>query len=67
MTDLRIRELRQKAARLYIHLLDGIFEAIERGEINEEDGEDIIILTEITKKAMLDLSEWYVSDLKRGE
>lgn len=64
MTDLRIRELRQKAARLYIHLLDRIFEAMERGEISKEDGEDIIILTEITKKAMLDLSERYISDLR---
>lgn len=64
MTDLRVRELRQKAARLYIHLLDGILDAMTRGEISEEDGEDIIILTEITKKAMLDLSEWYISDSK---
>lgn len=64
MTDLRIKELRQKAGRLYIHLLEGIFGAMARGEISEEDGEDIIILTEITKKAMLDLSEWYISDSK---
>lgn len=64
MTDLRIRELRQKAARLYIHLLDRILEAMERGEISKEDGEDIIILTEITKKAMLDLSGWYIDDLR---
>lgn len=64
MNDLRVRELRQMAARIYANLLNEILDYERRGEINEKSGEDIILLAEITKKATSDFSGWYLDYLK---
>lgn len=62
MTDLRVRELRQIAAKLYSDML-GDMGTHEYGHVSAGE-EETVVLANIAQKIALDLARWVEDDNK---
>lgn len=60
MTDQRVRELRQIAAKLYSNMLDKMG-TYEYGYVNAGE-EETVVLANIAQKIALDLTKWVEID-----
>ena len=65
MTQKRVRELRQIAAHLYNNVLDEMI-TNKYGHISGGI-EEVIVLSELIKKMQLDLNDWTIDELIKGE
>ena len=65
MTQKRLRELKQIAARLYVTVLDEM--GTDKWGYVKGGIEETIVLAELSKKITLDMTNWLCEDLTKGD